>query len=186
MQTSLQALEQQHVAVCTSNRSLAEQLHKMEQRMQQLEAQNTMLQQQGQQLQQQLGSPAPTNKYAAYSQHRPSSGTYVSIMSAGASTAEDAGQAALPVHGMPGGRSMAARLTKLEQQVDSLASTSAATEVRTSRHEQWLSLQQLIQHLCYAVGSSDVKCNTAHSAHRPYCATVTRPRYMQACAPLLD
>jgi hypothetical protein len=93
-----------------------------------------MLQQQGQQLQQQLGSPAPSNKYAAYSQHRPSSGTYVSIMSAGASTAEDAGQAAMPVQGMPGGRSMAARLTKLEQQVDALASTSAATEVRTCGH----------------------------------------------------
>lgn len=51
----------------------------------------------------------------------------MSIMSGtagGASTAEG------PHAGLPGGRTMAARLSKLEQQVDTLAAAAADSEVR--------------------------------------------------------
>lgn len=178
LQTSLQALEQQHVAACSSNRSLADQLHKMEQRMQQLEAQNTMLQQQGQQLQQQLGSP-PSNKHST---HRPSSTAYLSIMGGGVSTAEDAGQAAplVAMPSMPGGKSMAARLTKLEQQVDALTTTATAAEVRTSwqvapafldpKHcKQWrarsLTLHNRLHPSVTDMGHAAVSCNRTSTAH---------------------
>jgi hypothetical protein len=95
---------------------------------QQLEAQGHLLQQQGRQLQQQLGSPH------GQGQHKPD--MCMSIMAAGAlAAADDTALAARPAHntvpmGMPGGRSMAARLSKLEQRVDSLTAAAASTEVR--------------------------------------------------------
>jgi hypothetical protein len=126
LQASVQALEQQHAASSGSNRSIADQLHKVEQRVQQLEAQGCVLQQQ-------LGSPAPTHRAGgAHGQHRLTSGPVASIMQAGAgSTAVDDATAVHAVQhaGLPGSRSMAARLSKLEQQMEALTATTASTEV---------------------------------------------------------
>lgn len=98
--------------------------------MQQLEQQNHALQQQAQQLQQQLGSPAP--KAAMYGQRRLSCGPSINTMAGGAAAADDQVAAhGAQLVGMPGGRSMAARLSKLEHQVEALISTAASTEVRS-------------------------------------------------------
>jgi hypothetical protein len=128
MQASLHALEQQHAASSSSTRSFADHLHKMEERVQHLEAQGQVLQQQGQQLQQQLGSPAP--KAGIQGQHRLSSGCNMSVLAGGNGAADNGAAVPGAQHaGMPGGRSMAARLSKLEQQVDGLSLTAAHAEV---------------------------------------------------------
>jgi hypothetical protein len=101
--------------------------------MQQLEAQGQALQQHSQQLQLQLGSPAHT-KSAGNAQQKPLGGTFMSIMSGtagGPSTADEpaARSAQGPHAGLPGGRTMAARLSRLEQQVETLAAVAADSEV---------------------------------------------------------
>lgn len=127
LQASVQALEHQHAASSGSNRSMADQLHKVEQRVQQLEAQGSVLQQQ-------LGTPAPTHRAgSAHGQHRLTSGPITSIMQAGvcSTAADDVAAVHVMQHaGLPGGRSMAARLSKLEQQVEALTGAAASTEVK--------------------------------------------------------
>lgn len=155
----MQSLEQQHAASCSSNKALTEQLHKMEERIQQLEAQGRSLQQQGQQLQQQLGSPAQTRSIL-HGQHRPASTTYMSITSAGGmSTADDpaAGSAQAAGHGA-GGRSMAARLSKLEQQVDNLTATASNTAVSCLCLEH---IQQQVGNMAFRLAHPCMhSCNT--------------------------
>lgn len=168
VQSSVQSLEQQHAASCSSNKALTEQLHKMEERIQQLESQGRSLQQQGQQLQQQLGSPAQSRSIL-HGQHRPASSTYMSITSAGGmSTADDpaAGSAQAVGHGAaPGGRSMAARLSKLEQQVDNLTATASNTAVSCIS----------LQHSPQQVGSMALTHSCKHSCNTGEC---TLPHYV--------
>lgn len=134
LQFSLQSLEQQQNASSTASKALADQLHKMEQRMQQLEVQGRTLQQQGQQLQQQLGSPAAPSRGSLQQQqqHRAAGTAYLSLLQPGSGEDNVSGSSPGLTHaGGPGSRSMAARLNKLEQRVEALAATAGSSEVST-------------------------------------------------------